>query len=1162
MSVLPSTIIAEDTTSPVRHAPLLVSVDSGAAQPQPHPHECDRHDPHPHYTAPPPQPALPEHGGARDGALPSAQEAATPTLPVVALTEPSSPQTLPRVEQSYQQLPVTYAPWGMMPPPMPQTAGGTRVHQPYPTPGALPSITSAAGAAQGTPVISLGLQVPLSPAKRVLTLYAPLLLALTMAMGLLLLSFFTPICTAHLNFTRGVTDIQGRAAYTECIQGSLGKHLSTYALFSPCTVFKQHACDIITDDQVSGWMQSVTNGMQAPLPDLLFHSGIDQAHVRSCSYIHLPTVTTRLAPQPRGVVAPRAIRRRALGDGDGLAQPAPPLYRRRGPSDVGSRLRDVTASLPTIHSRAPPALGVSGPSDGLGHNDPRHVFPAARAPPGSHASHVRIVLNSSAPQCAEAVFTLRCDGDAHTAPMLNLTAIHNVDVSAYLLDVDRANTSKVMSAVDLITSANPKDVVHGYKPGMTTCAEYLEECRADKDGYYVVIAPASPLYSCGQGSIRPPGDGHWKGHPPAVAGVVVCDLTFYELTANTTGALRFTARAQFVMNMVLYPAGARFTGSTTRVPVSLTLSSILLMFTNAFVLLATVLTAVALGMMPRQRAKLRQLSAALEADASLAMGILYRAQSAAAVAMPWTAAPTAAVLGTPGASGAGTGHTADTADGTFVVSSISPPTGPPQPHIQVPQQPSAVHTSPSARPAVASPMLLVPPYYESGAMVVPPPMPSVVGSALSPYSEGYYLQPELGPSSAAAPQNSAADGVATDVGTPNAGLSTAAPPPEMEAQHEGICRSTARGGASGTASSDTSPLAQEESAASGSGGTQEAPASSNTTLLLDWHSRQRGGTEGVVHSDADGDSDSAQELASLHEAGSSLFTRPSRGGGGEADNGERAMHEGIRQRSASSPPGSSGVGDLAVPMLVPGEPDASLTIGYHSVLLTGDGHAADAIPPPVLVLMQHWQPLTTVSAATDWMFMRSRHVVSQDMLEESVVSTSNAEEREAPSRWWRLRGLRDRVLRRSRASTAGASVPSNWPDSDSEDELSSDNGMPGVGYGPTESSPGARTIQLFLRRARKSYTRLRRQQVTASAALLFYAKAAVIAALLFGIVATGLQLWNVAARNRERLQLRGGDELTDDYVLDASHLALMSLSLAILLIAVLLTFSVERKRVW
>ncbi|KAG5495910.1 hypothetical protein JIQ42_02787 [Leishmania sp. Namibia] len=1158
MTAPPSAPTAEGTASPFPIPPVFEAPRSGAVQPQSQPQQCYRYYQHPHHTTPSPQPAPLEYRRAGDGSLPSAQEAATPVLLVVSPADPHSPQ------------PVMYAPWGMMPPP----TAGTSPHQSPATPGAPPRPTTAAGVAQGTPAISLGFQVPLSPTKQVLTCYTLLLLVLVMAIGLLLISFFTPICTAHLNFTRSVTDIQDHSAYLH-IKGDFGKDISTYALFSPCTVFKQHACNIITAGQVSEWMQLVTNGMQAPYPDLLFDSGIDRARVSSCLYVHLPAAATRPAPQPRGIVAPEVIGWRALRHGDGPAPPAPPLHKHRGPSSGGSGLAGVPTSLPEEKSHASPPLRPPGPDDDLGRNDAPHVLPAAGPLVGGNTNHVLIALNSSVPQSAEAAFTLTCDGDADTAPMLNLTAVYHVDVSAYLLNGDSANSSKVVSAVDLITTAEPHHVGRGYTPRMSTCAEYLVACRTAGDGYYVVVAPASPLYRCGKGSI-----GSTRGPSnisKTVAKVLVCDLTFYELRADTVTALRFTARAQVAMKMVLYTASARFPDSATAAPVSLTLSAILLVFADAFVLLALVLTAVTAVTVPVQRAKLRQLSAALEADASVAMGILYRAQGAVAVTMPPTAAPAAAAPATFHGPNAEVGHPADTAADAFTVSSTSLPTLPPQPHMQTQQQSPPAHTSLSALAAAASPMLLVPPYYESGGMVppgmggsgtvhvpsmvvVPPMMPRMAGNAPSPYSEGYYLQPEHGLSNTAALQSSAADDVVAPAGTPHAPLASAAAPPVTEARHGGSCRTITTFGASGAASSGTSPSTQEESAVRSSSGVQEVSVPEDSSPLAGWHPQQHRGTDGVAPSGNGTDSGNALELASLHDAGSSFFSPPSHGG---SDTGtrERAIHEGADQRSASSPSGISdgadgGVGGAVAPVGVLAAPGASLASGHHPVLFAGNAHAAEVVPPPALMSMQHWQPPMTPSTVTDWMLMSSRHVVSQDVLEESVASESTAEEPEEEDRWRLLRRLRDRVLRRRRASAAGAPAPSNWPDSDSDD------GMPGAGYLPVENSPGERTIQLFLLRARKSYTRLRRKQVATSATLLFYAKAAAIAALVFAIVATGLQLWNVAARNRERLQLRGGDTLTDDYVLDPSHLALMSLSLACLLVVVLLTFVVERKRVW
>ncbi|CBZ29234.1 hypothetical protein, unknown function [Leishmania mexicana MHOM/GT/2001/U1103] len=1020
MSLLSSTPIPEDTTPPPYNATFLTS-STRTAQPQAHLcyyyHQYDSHAP---QILPLAHPGPLEQRYVGDDSLHSPREAAAPGPSVASPIAPYPPQRLLRVHQ-----PVVYAPWGMMP----QPTDGAPAHQPHAIPGAPASPTTAAVVAQAAPAISLDLPVPPSPDKRVRTYYALILFVLMAAMGLLLGSFFTPIGTAYLNFTRSVTDVQDSAVYKRSIEGVLGMQISAYAEFSPCTVFKSHACDTITAGQVSGWMRSITDGMHAPFPDLFSYSGIDQARVSSCSYIHLPAATTHPVPQLQSIAAPVAIGRRTFPGNRGPSSPALSLHARHGWRSGGSGLDNVSKSL-RAHEREPhshPPLAAPGHSDAPGHNAPTRAPPAAVAPHGGNASHVLIVLHSSVPQGAKAALTLTCDSDTNMVPMLNLTIIHNADVSAYLPDGTDASSSKIISAADLITSADPKNVLREYQPLMRTCAEYLTACAAIKTGYYVVIAPASLLHRCGQEPVSPPSSPS-RGSATA-AKVLICDITVYEPTAYAIGAMRFTARAQLAMNMVVYPYNVRFPSSATGTPACLTPSAILLVFAEAWMLLAVVLIAVTAGMAPVQRAKLRRLRAALYADASVAMEILYRAQGAVAAAIPLTAAPAPAAPRTPHEAGTEAGHTTDepaaaTANDASAMSSTSPSTAPPRSTMQTPQQqPSAAHTPQSVFSTTAAAMLLVPPYYKPGGMTVPGTsgggsvgVPGIMmGRHPSPYSEGYYLQPEHGPRNAAPP--------------------------------------------------------------------------STTTR----------GTAGVAHLDAGSCSDEDWD----------------------ANSGEHAAREDARQRSTPPPPAisggvGSGIGCAMAPMWVPAVPGALPARGHHP------------------------EPLMPVSATTDWMFARNRRIVSQSMLEESFSSARTAEERNA----------------------AGVSMPGNWPGSDSERGLDSDDRLPLADYVLPENSPGERTIDLFLLRARKSYTRLYCKQVRVLTKLLFYAKAAVLMALVLALVCTGLQLSGVSASGRAGLQFRNGDTLSNRYVLSAGHAALMSLSLACVVVVVALDFVVERKWLW
>ncbi|KAG5497639.1 hypothetical protein JKF63_03904 [Porcisia hertigi] len=1031
------------------------------------------------YTVPLIQTALPGDREVGDHPLPSVREAVIPESAVAPPIEPYSLQPPPHIqqlppqEQQHQQQPVMYVPWGVMPPSMQLLVDQVPVHQRDTTattpPRSPPDPTAGAGAGVvlGTPVISLGLHVPPDPVKRVLIYYAVLLLVLLSAMLLLLGAFFTPRCSAYLNFTRSITDIQDTESYARSIEGNFGKQLTAYARLSPCTVLKQHACDTITADQVSGWMDFITDGMQAPFSHLLSFSDIDQARVNSCSITEesppAESTETSGAQDLHPMATSGVIGHHTHRVGSDPAQPARLPRRHQEPGSGGNSLDRSPRSPQAPEDRSP----LFPPPLSHGEMDaPLH---------GNSTKHVLIDLYSSVPQEARASLTLTCNGDADAVPMLNLTTILNADVTGYLPNIQTMEGSVVVSAVNLIDGANPQNVLQEYDPHMHTCADYLMKCLNIENVHYVVIAPASPLYRCGQGSIGPPIVG--PNTPTTNVDVVVCDTAPLEPMVGTTAALRITVTARFSINMVLYSTNARLPNDPRKAPVYFMPSTVLLACAEALILLSMVFTAVSAGMVPLHRMKLRKLSAKLQADASVAMEIVHRAQGALVAPMP--AMPPTVTITTAAAPITHHGplveavHAATDAD-MPMVSSATTPTTP-----RRPQEPWALHAAQSALSATAPPMLLAPPYYQAPGMVMPgmsgrdcigvPGMMMVMPLMMtnevvrppSPYGEGYYL-----------------DAASTSLLAALPPLEEE-PPPETKAPHGGGSREPPT---SDTAASGTDVAAQ------GTNGPQQR------------------GADRVAHPDPSSSSnDSALEPEWLHPADASYSLHSSRASGDEDRHTE------------------SGEQGVMAPVRVPAT-----------------------------------QPLAPAPSVTDWVLAQSRHqVVGPDVAEESMVPSSTAEVPDAASPWWRLRWLHDRVPWRSSAPSAGAAMANNWPGSDSDDELESENSRREGGYAPAGSPPGEHIVQLFVQRSRKSYKNLRRKQVRMLASMRFYAKAASMAALAFVMVTIGLQMSSIGARGSEKLQVRGGDVLTGGRVMDPRQAALMLLSLVLLGVAVLVHFIVE-----
>lgn len=536
---------------------------------------------------------------------------------------PQSPTPQP------QPQPVMYALWGVAPaPPTAQLLTHAALHEQAHA-AAPPSVM---GTAQGVPSFSLGLHVPLATAARVLVFYVPLALCLLAALGVLIGTFFVPVSHGHTTFTRSLQDTSNPSTYPYLIDSRLGYSRWARAPYAPCTVFKQVACDVVTAAQVSGWMGTITGVMLAPYPELLNISGIAAGTVQSCTYVPAavpqPSSTASHSGSAGGAHASALLLPAAH---DGRDTPAPQL------AGAGGHHR-VSASAGVRAVRAVSAWEES-------------LFSSPVYSPGD--SFVSLSIHSSDPGGAQARVALQCDGDKRTAPMLDLTTVDAVNVSAYLSEEASAAGPPIVDA-DTILRESPDslqmDTSQLYPNAR--CIDMITNCFSDSSFYYLVIAPASQLYPCGQGSI-----GSQAAAPNAsqLYTVVVCETSFYETDSDFTGVQRLTVQAAFSMNVTLYPTKAQLQHSDRAASFALPTASTVAIPGAAFLLTAAALVLVAAGHIPAHRQRLRRLADALEKDAAVAVGILYRAQGAAMpppVPLPADAAPPPTVPASPTASAA------------------------------------------------------------------------------------------------------------------------------------------------------------------------------------------------------------------------------------------------------------------------------------------------------------------------------------------------------------------------------------------------------------------------------------------------------------------------------------------------------------------------------
>ena len=194
---------------------------------------------------------------------------------------------------------------------------------------------------------------------------------------------------------------------------------------------------------------------------------------------------------------------------------------------------------------------------------------------------------------------------------------------------------------------------------------------------------------------------------------------------------------------------------------------------------------------------------------------------------------------------------------------------------------------------------------------------------------------------------------------------------------------------------------------------------------------------------------------------------------------------------------------------------------------------------------------------TDWMFTQTRHLVSPDVLEESTPSSPRSQ----PVRS-RLQRLRDRLLQRRSTFGASASIRANFPRSDTDDTDDDGDGAASRDYAEPEGSPGERTIQLFVARARNSYRRMRRKQTRLVQTLLFYVNLICCVVVVFTCVVMGFQLSGAFIDFEGKLQYRDGDTMTTSRSVIRGHIAQFVFALVCAIVATGLAIVVRKQRLW
>ncbi|KPI85738.1 hypothetical protein ABL78_5187 [Leptomonas seymouri] len=976
-----------------------------------------------------------------------------------------------------------YAPWSAAlqqnPPPV-MLAN----HPLAPAPGVPPPPTTALGYAQGTPTLNLGLRARTAPPKRILTFYASLFMLLIATELLLVGAWLTPASHDQIFFTRPTTDVLEGDTYENVIGGALGLMISDYAHYAPCTALKRYGCEVLGWDFVSQWFQDVTAGMQKPFPELFDYSNLSRTTMRSCTYFVKASSPLHTS----------STENHSSSDYDRLLQ-SEVLYQR-----TPDKLYNSVVGCSTPHSRCAkpgvsPTHSVSDipegpeklsegsyspmsavpalPSCKACHTPPRTVAqkkaPLLKVRSATPEAGLWIGLHSTFPSEMLAAFSVTCNSDWSTEDMLNLTRVSYINITDFV-PKDYAGVFYPLAANDFFAAATDSFIDYTFSDNFNNCAQYYLVCDAPYT--YVLLVSRGELRRCGGGPVAVDSD---VAATPAT--VIVCSTVPREIDAdpNKSGDLYFTARGAFAVRLTVRAQSVSLPSTHRSFETTLHTSTIIFFIAQALIPLNAALVLIAGLLIPLQRSKLRQLRAALEVDASVAMEILYRVQGALNTA-PLTAPP------------------------------------PTESAVVQPQMPP-------------SSMYVAPPFHQSAAgmammqaggalMMVRPHLDTQ--PPLSPYGEGHYMaQPGEAESS-----NTAVAEVSSVHTTAHHQTDAVAKPQEAPtASREDISSDEQR----------RSESAKEDNAVFEASDGLVSPAEivlSTVTLVKPQQGRD------------------AQELGSLYSTASLPSSVRSGGsvGGGPAS------------AVAGAPMSSVEAGSATRPHASPPSPEEQQRGRISPTPLSGDamvgaaGHGRMMMtptvqPPPAL--------LAEAPPNSDWMFSQRRHLVSPTALEVRTPSAKSC-----------LQKLLDRILRHSvhrRSAAVRANFPCSDTDGDDEDDAAA---AADRNYAGPESSPGERTIQLFVSRARNSYRRVRRRQTKVISTIFLVVGIVLIMDTMLIAIAMGLQISGLFVDFSARLQQRAGDTLTMTRSVSGAQIGLFVLALVCSVLSIAFCTLIQSKSVW
>ncbi|KPA78827.1 hypothetical protein ABB37_05914 [Leptomonas pyrrhocoris] len=1050
--------------------------------------------------------------------------------------EDSSPQlwedhSQPPQEQQQQQLPM-YAPWSAAAPQHPPSAILTSdLFAPgtFLSPASImpPPPTTALGYAQGTPTVHLGLKVAVASTRKILTCYALLFLFL-LATGLILLgAWCTPASRDHLFFTRPTPDVMESDTYARFFGGATGKMLSTYAHYAPCTVLKQHGCTVLTQRDILYWLANITNGMQDPFPDIFVYSNVSDGILSSCEYFSRPALPTHLpANHVNGSLVNRTVEKGLILP-SGNVGVAPILGTdNRGNDAFGSAEQlelspeDVDPETPANRSLAPREIGLVL----------RHRFWHAPEVPTlpkimANKTGIRMHLHSTFPEGVRARFLVTCNTDRETTDMLKLARVLRVNLTD-IVPANHTGTAFPLSAYTLFTATPNSPISYTFNTSLPSCAHYYIYC--EDPSVYVLLASANELRRCGGGSVVANAT-----LPDALVTVVVCDVVPREIGVDPrkNGDLLFTARGVFSMHLTVGTRSVKFPDAYQSFDAGLSTSAVVFIIAHALVLVSMVLLATAACLIPVQRCKLHRLRAALEEDAAVAMAILYRAQGALTGPLPPVAASATAADSPVPHDDSNAGRSGSEGGRIATASALAPA-----------PDASMYVASPFYRPAAGTEVVRV-----GDALMVLAPHPHMQmqihapQTSQSPYGEGHYLS-----QSGEEAEAEEASALVRTVGLRDA------PEPDEHRRSSSSSSSISSGSEKGGEEEDdaafmvpegvvspteivlpiTTPARanpQQQEPGQDAHELESLPSTASPPPPSEQADSDEGGEARLLRSVAV--IDNTRGNNSHHRSSSSTGSAPAR----------------LHASPLSPPPPEEQLQHYPLPQTLPALRSAGAVPEHGGVTPT--------MPPA----QQHPPALqATALPNTDWMFTQTRHLVSPEALEESAPATPHSR----PTRS-RLQRLRDRVLHRRSASEDGASVRANFPGSSTDEEdRESDDAAADRHYAAPESSPGERTIQLFVMRARNSYRRTRRAQVHVLRTVFLYMHVVAILDAVFIILVLGFQLSGVFVDFPGRLQLRYGDTLTMKRRVDSGHLAQLIISTVLSIAVVAVSLAIRWQRVW